>query len=404
MKQLVKLWKRPSYDGKSFAYYLIYTDEQGKRRQKSLSHADARKAERQRAQFERELRMGIVGPESMKLSEFLEDSLRRTGSQIRESTQREYESAMRDFINVVGDIDYQKVSIEHAEFYRQACLDRGNSPATVSKKLTEIKCVFETGVKRKQLDENPFAYIRKPTCPKGEIHRYGQKECERIVMAAQDFTQEANSLTNLKWDLLIVLDLSTALRRGELLNLTWGDIDFEEQTVKVSPKADTPETWEWRIKDTDKRILPLTEELIQLLADYQGRQPEGYPYVFVPPARYDWIQKRLRAKGNWTYSDSRLKVVNNFKKHFDLILARARVESGTFHDVRRTAICNWFVEGMSEYDIMKLAGHADFTTTHKFYLAVADDLLDRARLANTRGLCPNLLQICCNSQFELKGD
>jgi hypothetical protein len=28
---------------------------------------------------------------------------------------------------------------------------------------------------------------------------------------------------------------------------------------------------------------------------------------------------------------------------------------------------------------MRLAGHADFATTHKFYLAIADDLLDRAR-------------------------
>jgi len=383
---------------------LIYTDEQGRRRQKSLGHKDARKAERQKAQFERELRMGAIGPGSMKLSEFTEDSLRRTGSQIRQSTQKEYRSSMRDFIKVVGNIDYQKITIEHAECYRQACLDRGNSPATVSKKLTEIKCVFETAVKRKQLDENPLKHIKKPSCPKGEIHRYSQKECERIVKAARDFTQESNPLTTLRWDLLIALDLSTALRRGELLNLVWGDVDFEEQTVKVSPKLDTPETWEWRIKDTDKRILPLTKELIQLLADHQSRQPEGYPYVFVPPARYDWIQKRLRAKEKWTYSDSRLKVVNNFKKHFDLILARARVERGTFHDVRRTAICNLFAEGISEYDVMKLAGHADFTTTHKFYLAIADDILERARLANTRGLCQNVLQICCNSRFGLKDD
>jgi hypothetical protein len=74
MKKLATLWKRPSYDGKSFTYYLLYTDEQGKRRQKSLGHADARKAERQRAQLERELRMGILEPGSMRLSDFLEDS------------------------------------------------------------------------------------------------------------------------------------------------------------------------------------------------------------------------------------------------------------------------------------------------------------------------------------------
>jgi hypothetical protein len=39
---------------------------------------------------------------------------------------------------------------------------------------------------------------------------------------------------------------------------------------------------------------------------------------------------------------------------------RAAVKTGEFHDLRRTAICNWFAQGLSEYEIMKVAGHADF--------------------------------------------
>ena len=105
-KQLVRLWERPSYNGRRFRYYLLYTDEQGRRRQKSLGDADHRKAERHRAQFERRLIMGIVEPGSMKLTYFVEDSLRRTGDQIRESTHKEDRSAMEDFIRVIGNIDY----------------------------------------------------------------------------------------------------------------------------------------------------------------------------------------------------------------------------------------------------------------------------------------------------------
>jgi hypothetical protein len=86
MKTLVRLWKRPSHDGKKFSYYLLYYDENGERRQKALGHTDARKAERERAQLERELRMGIVEPGSMKLTEFLKDSLERTRGQVRENT------------------------------------------------------------------------------------------------------------------------------------------------------------------------------------------------------------------------------------------------------------------------------------------------------------------------------
>jgi hypothetical protein len=106
MRQLVRLWERPSYDSERFTYYLLYVDNQGKRRQKSLGHADARRAERQRAKLERKLRMGIVEPGSMKLRDFVEDSLMRTGDQIRESTRVDYESAMNDFIKVVGNKDF----------------------------------------------------------------------------------------------------------------------------------------------------------------------------------------------------------------------------------------------------------------------------------------------------------
>ena len=282
MEQLVRLWERPSHDGKKFTYYLLYTDENGQRRQKSLGHADRRKAERQRAKRERYLRMGE--PMYMTLRQFTEDSLARTGDQIRESTHREYKGAMDDIIKVVGNVDCQRVTLKDAERYRQRCLDRGNSPATVAKKLREIKCVFETAVKRRQMDENPLEHIRMPKSSGNEIRRYKDRECERIVKAAHDLARESNRQTRLKWDLLILVALSTALRRGELLNCTWADIDFEEQTIKVSPKDDTAETWEWRIKDTDRRTLPLTDELTRLLVVHHSSQCEGYPYVFVAPA------------------------------------------------------------------------------------------------------------------------
>jgi len=41
---------------------------------------------------------------------------------------------------------------------------------------------------------------------------------------------------------------------------------------------------------------------------------------------------------------------------------------------------------------MRLAGHSDFATTHKFYLAVADDLVDRARVATAQGLRQKLVR------------
>jgi integrase len=389
-KKLVRLRTRPSRDGTGFTYMLDYVDENNQRHRISLAHADARKAELQRAQKERELRMGLVQPESMRLSDFVDDSLTRTGDQIRPSSRHEYHAAMVDFIKVVGNKDYQTVKMEDAEFYRQKCLDRGNSPATVAKKMSQLKCIFQTAVKRRQLDTNPFQYVKMPKCPRNEIHVYSEAECDRIAKAAQDSMLKANAETSVKWDLLIVMALCAGMRRGELLNCLWSDIDFGEQTITISPKDDTPETWPWQIKDMDRRTLPLTAELTQMLVDHQSCQPEGCPYVFVPPARYRFIQSQLRATGKWTYSDSRLKVVSNFERDFGLILTRAGIKDGQFHDLRRTAISNWLAEGLSEFEVMKLAGHADFKTTHKYYLRLRDDSVDRARQASSRALSRNL--------------
>ncbi len=202
-------------------------------------------------------------------------------------------------------------------------------------------------------------------------------------------------------DLLIYTALTIGMRRGELLNAVWSDIDFAAKTITVNPKPDTPETWPWFIKDTDRRALPLTDEAVAELAEHQSQQPERYACVFVPPQRFDRIQK-LRGLGRWTLSDSRLKVINNTRRVFGKILHRTSVRTRRFHDLRNTALTSWFANGMSEYEVMKLAGHSSFQTTHQFYLAVADDLVDRARTAADAGFGQNLLRICCASTFSAK--
>jgi len=213
-----------------------------------------------------------------------------------------------------------------------------------------------------------------------------------MLKAAQEYTAKHNPKKSLKWDLMITVALATAMRRAELLNCTWGDVDFEAQTIEVNPKQNTKETWQWLVKDADHRTLPLTEEIVQMLVDHQAQQPEGYPYVFVPTARYEYIQKALRPQGKWTLIDASMKVVNNFRRHFNKLRVKAGIKKGTFHDIRRTAITMWFANGMSEYDVMILAGHASFATTHKFYLAVADDLVRRARIATAEGLRKKLVR------------
>jgi len=256
MQKLVRLRTRPSRDGKTFKYFLDYKDEKGKRRQISLGHANWRKAKMQRDQKERELRMDVTVPQSMRLSSFLRDSERRSRGQVRESTLVERNTAMKHLIEAIGDIDYLKVEQHHGERFTQAYLDRGNSLSTVNKKISGVKRLFQLAVERGQLEKNPFQYVRKRKVPRRKVHVYTDDECDRLVRSAKEFFYHSNWTPCVPWDLLIVVALCTGMRRGELLNTTWWNIDFDKQTIDVSPKKDADQTWEWHIKDADRRTLP----------------------------------------------------------------------------------------------------------------------------------------------------
>jgi len=105
----------------------------------AVGHADRCKAERQRAQKERELRMGFVEPNSMRLSEFVKDSIARTKGQVAKGTLSEYDSTMRQFIKIIGDVDFRSIRYQHGEQFIQTSLDGGNRPATVKKKIGTLK-------------------------------------------------------------------------------------------------------------------------------------------------------------------------------------------------------------------------------------------------------------------------
>ena len=113
---------------------------------------------------------------------------------------------------------------------------------------------------------------------------------------------------------------------------------------------------------------------------HQMSQPERCPYVFVPLARYERIRE-LRRAGQWTVEKGR-SPLSKFCRHFNKIRRLAGIRTGTFHDLRRTCLSNWVIQGLSLHEVKELAGHAGIETTERFYLAVRKDVVDRARAAS----------------------
>ncbi len=374
MTKLVRLWKRPCKNGQEFKYVLIWYDEQGKEHWQALKHADARRAEKQRAQKERELRMGLVETKSMKLTELLDDYLRRTRTQIEESTAISAAYRMKDFIAAVGNVYADAITYRHVEKFQQYCIDKGLSPASANTHIKMVKRIFSLAVKRGQLEKNPFDGIPLLKVPQGIVRLITDQELLRILNAAQE----------LIWKARILLGKTTGLRRGEILNLTINDIDFSLGKIIVQPKSDTKHTWRWVVKDKERREVPLIEEVAQLLIELQETVPEGQPHLLLTPERYRYM---MQLKASDKLIDRVAKCPDsNFRRNWKVICKHAGIDDVTFHDLRSTCITEWFEQGMMPHEIQRLAGHSSIETTMKYYVGIRETMIGRAREASSAAL------------------
>lgn len=124
--------------------------------------------------------------------------------------------------------------------YRDERLAECNS-ATVKRELVIISHVFNTA----RLDwsipiENPVASIRKPQTAQHRERRLIDDEERRLLEAAYD--SKASTLC-----FCITLALETGMRAGEIVALSWDQIDFNNHTISLN-----------LTKNGERRIVPLT--------------------------------------------------------------------------------------------------------------------------------------------------
>ena len=110
-----------------------------------------------------------------------------------------------------------------------------------------------------------------------------------------------------------------------------------------------------------------------MLADIQAQAPEGHPYIFVSPERFERIKER-RKSGRW---NPRSALINNLSRDFHVIRRRANVAECTLHDLRRSAITHW-AQRFPIQVVQTLAGQSNIATTRKYYLSVRSEDLQSA--------------------------
>lgn len=141
----------------------------------------------------------------------------------------------------------------------------------MNKVLREWKRIFREAVACSIARENPFDSLRQ--------EKVGQRPWQYVSPAAcWNLIEEPPSL---RWKGMIVLGYCCGLRLGEVINLTWSDVDFEMHRLRVVRKAASKQRAAWTPKDKDMRIVPLPDAAVSILAELQLSAADGQEYVFV---------------------------------------------------------------------------------------------------------------------------
>lgn len=248
--------------------------------------------------------------------------------------------------------------------------------------------MFNRALKQGLVTSNPFAGQRLSKVQSKQKRIYSREEVASMVEAASDIW----------WQVFITLAVTSGLRRSELLDSQWRDIDLAGGTVTVSAKrtgtfeagGETYPILEWSAKSHHERSVPLPDDTLEMLERLQLKTG-GSAYVFLSLHRLAAIQRHIR-DGKLS---AKFDLVNKLSRQFQEIqdLARSalakrrqiKVEGitwshGCLHDIRRTR-CTWKADVAKMSTLQKWAGHEDIATTATYYCETTDDEAQRVRTA-----------------------
>lgn len=138
---------------------------------------------------------------------------------------------------------------------------------------------------------------------------------------------------------LVLFALTTGCRKGELLNLTWEEIDFRQRTAYLG-----------KTKTGRPRYVPLTSPVVEELMKLRGTPEFKVFHSTVSKTTPRFIKK------DWAWT-----------------LKRAGIGHVRFHDLRHTAASNLVRGGRTLFEVATLLGHSSTSMTARYSHLAVDD-------------------------------
>lgn len=225
--------------------------------------------------------------------------------------------------------EYQSKRLAEKSYRRAA-----TKPATVNREISCLKTMFSKAIQNNKLERTPL---------KGVKLLKENNERERVLSPEEWQAYKANCPS---WYFPVaVTAYRSAMRKGEIINLSVSKIDLEEGFIRLRPE-DT--------KTGYGRSIPIDNELTEILKEALNAGSTNSGKVF-------------HREGDPINA-------GDIRRAHHSVCKKANIENFTFHDFRHCAINNWRKNGNDYFKIMAVSGHKTISVFKRYNLVEETEL------------------------------
>ena len=266
---------------------------------------------------------------------------------------RSYKLAMSRAVTFFNDTPAKDIIAKDIQKYLNALATQGYSLKVVSNHRMVVNRILDYAIMEGDIDMNPCASVKTPTDLPKSTREAASRSDEQIIKDNSDL-----------W-LFPFFALMTGMRKGEILALTWKDIDFDRNYIHVTksvahdgdrPIVKTPKT------DAGNRIVPLLLPLRNELIKHIGKPDE---YIISDDGKKPLTNRRF------------ITLYDHYRKTTGI--------TATAHQLRHSFATIAFEADLDPKSVQEILGHKQLSTTMDIYtqfrekkLSAAADLLNKS--------------------------
>ena len=270
---------------------------------------------------------------------------------IKARTFDQYEYIIRYRLTpVFGEIKLVNLKSTALQNYYNQLFEEGLSARTIGIIHTVLRAALKKAVKCGHLHHN--------ICEAVELPR--DKKKERRVLTEDEQRILIEKLKEDSFGNMYIFALFTGLRRGEVLALTWDDIDFENAVIYVNKTLVRVRNYDGRKEKTrleigepktesGKRVIPMIDTLIPILKEQKKRAGKTDSNLVFPSESGGYIDP------------------GNYNRKFYKIIEVSGIPKANPHSLRHSFATRALEAGVDLKTTQELLGHSSIDITANLY-------------------------------------